>query len=57
MLENSDLFKPKIKWTLITVSHREEASISCSILADQIYQNRTARQCEQGSMRELVFES
>ena len=56
-LENSDLFKRKIKWTLITVSHRKEVSISYSILAGQVYQNRTARQCEQGSMRELFFES
>lgn len=32
-LENSDLFKRKIKWTLSTVSNRNEASISCSVLA------------------------
>lgn len=33
MMENSELFKRKIKWTLSTVSNRNEASISCSVLA------------------------
>ena len=33
MIENSELYKRKIKWTLSTVSNRNEASISCSVLA------------------------
>ena len=33
MAENSELYKRKIKWTLSTVSNRNEASIPCSVLA------------------------
>lgn len=32
-MENNEVFKRKIKWTLKTVSKRNEASISCSILS------------------------
>lgn len=33
MAENSELYKRKIKWTLSTVSNRNEPSISCSVLS------------------------